>query len=104
MNTNSSTLYIDRPCERCGSKKHVSKMWVENLKTSNGTSRMEITQITCTNKECQAEFDKNRAKEIQNVKNRKLAKEEQDKNRKESIARTVAERKRLNELLVKDAA
>ena len=89
----SSKLYSDQPCERCGSKKSISKTWTETLKTILGTSTLEVSQLMCTNKACQALFDKNRAEELIKINERKLKKEEQDKIRKENIARTILERK-----------
>lgn len=87
--------YIDQPCERCGSKKRISKTWKEELQTSLGVSMLEVSQIVCTNSVCQALFDKNRAEELARVNERKLKKEEQDKIRKENIARTIAERRKV---------
>ncbi len=49
---------VDIPCERCGSKRKVSKKWTEKIENSGGFMVLEHTQIICTNKECQAEFDK----------------------------------------------
>ena len=43
---------------------------------------------------CQELFDKNRAEELVKINERKTAKEEQDKIRKENIARTISERKK----------
>lgn len=87
-------LYIDQPCERCGSKKSISKTWTERLETISGTSVVEVSQIICTNVTCQDLFDKNRAIEVARVNARKLQKEEQDKIRRDNIAHTIAERKK----------
>lgn len=89
----SARTFIDQPCERCGSKKRVSKKWNETIETISGKSVVEVSQIICTNKVCQALFDKNRAAELVTINERKLKKETQDKIRKENIARTIAERK-----------
>ena len=86
--------YIDQPCERCGSKKRISKTWTETLENLRGVSVLEISQITCTNKACQDLFDRNRAEELIKINERKTAKEEQDKIRKINIARTISERKK----------
>jgi hypothetical protein len=48
----------DIPCERCHSKRKVSKKWTEKIENTGGFMVIEHTQIICTNKECQAEFDK----------------------------------------------
>lgn len=89
-----SKSYIDQPCERCGSKRRVSKTWTETVETIIGVSTLEMSQITCTNKVCQDLFDKNRAEEVAKINERKVAKEAQDKVRKENIARTISERKK----------
>jgi len=86
--------YIDQPCERCGSKKRISRSWTEKAQTMAGVSILEMSQIICTNKACQDLFEKNRAEELIKINERKTAKEEQDKIRKENIARTISERKK----------
>ena len=86
--------YIDQPCERCGSKKSISKTWIEKLATLKGVSILEVSQITCTNKKCQDLFDRNRAEELIKINERRLAKEEQDRIRKLNIAHTIIERKK----------
>ena len=86
--------YIDQPCERCGSKKIISKTWIEKLETMKGVSVLEISQIICTDKLCQELFDKNREEELAKINERKLAKEVQDKIRRENIARTIIERRK----------
>ena len=86
--------YIDQPCDRCGSEKRISRSWTERVQTMAGISILEMSQIICTNKMCQELFDKNRAEELVKINERKLAKEEQDKIRKDNIARTISERKK----------
>ena len=89
----STKTFIDYPCERCGSKKRISKKWKETIETMTGKSVVDAAQIVCTNNVCQALFDKNRAEELIIIHERKLKKEAQDKIRKEHIAQTIAERK-----------
>lgn len=48
----------DLPCDRCHSKRKVVKKWSETLKTDHSTMVVHHTKIICTNKECQAAFDK----------------------------------------------
>lgn len=86
--------YIDQPCERCGSKKRIASSWTERVQTMAGISILEMSQIICTNKMCQSLFDKNRAEELIKINERRVAKEEQDKIRKDNIARTISERKK----------
>lgn len=93
IHTNSKKTYIDLPCERCGSKKRISKTWIEEIKTSFGTSSIEASQIVCSNAVCQSVFDERRAEEVVRINERKLKKEEQDKIRKDNIARTINERR-----------
>lgn len=45
-------------CDRCNSKRKVSKTWIEKIQNSNGFMVLRHTQIVCTNKECQNAFDK----------------------------------------------
>ncbi len=52
------TPYLNQPCERCGSKKRISKTWTEKLPTLTGTTIVKHSQIVCTSEICQAEFDK----------------------------------------------
>ena len=52
------TPYSERPCERCGGKRAVSKTWTEKITTEWGTTILNHTQVICLNKECQAEFDR----------------------------------------------
>lgn len=51
--------YMNQPCERCGSKKRVSRKWKEQIPTYTGSVEVEYSQIICTNAACQAAFDKN---------------------------------------------
>lgn len=51
------TSYIDQPCERCGSKKRISKTWFEYTPNFNGKSKVECAKIVCTNDECQEKFE-----------------------------------------------
>ncbi|MBI2074453.1 MAG: hypothetical protein HYT83_01305 [Candidatus Levybacteria bacterium] len=61
----SPNEYLDKPCERCGSKKRISRRWKETVQTFNGTATIDCSQIICTNKVCQAEFDKNLLEETE---------------------------------------
>ena len=46
------------PCERCNSKRRVSKTWTEKIKNDHGFMILQHSQIVCTNKVCQSEFEK----------------------------------------------
>lgn len=52
-------------CERCNSKRKVSKSWTEKIKNDYGFMTLEHSQIICTNNICQAEFEVNMNKEIE---------------------------------------
>lgn len=91
---NLTDVYANQPCERCGSKKRISKPWKEKIKTTWGISVVEASQIFCTNDACQKLFDKNRAEEVIKINARKLMREEQVNIRKEHIAYTIALRKK----------
>ena len=45
------------PCDRCGSKRKVTKTWTEKIKNDSGVMILEHKEIKCTNKECQAAFE-----------------------------------------------
>ncbi len=45
-------------CDRCNSKRRVSKTWIEEIKNDHGSMILRHTQVICTNKECQNAFEK----------------------------------------------
>lgn len=45
-------------CVRCKSKRKISKTWTEKIENNHGFMLLKHTQTICTNKECQAEFEK----------------------------------------------
>lgn len=55
--------YVDMPCDRCGSKRIISKKWTEKVENSYGYMTLYHTQILCTNKECQKELEEVERKE-----------------------------------------
>lgn len=57
------TPYADRLCDRCGSKRKVSRTWTEKIENDHGGMILYNTQIICTNKECQDAFEKKEKKE-----------------------------------------
>lgn len=65
---------VDLPCLRCGSKRRVSKTWTEKLENSSGFMLIKHSQIVCTNKVCQAAFEKAHAVEEEKREKIKLAK------------------------------
>lgn len=54
----------DTKCERCNSKRKISKTWTEKIKNDHGHMTLFHSQIICTNKVCQKEFEKNMNEEI----------------------------------------
>lgn len=78
----SSISYLERPCPRCGSKRRISKVWKEEVATFNGTATIQHSQSICTNKACQAEFDKNLREDRKKREDLKLKKEVDDAERK----------------------
>lgn len=86
--------YINEPCERCGSKKRVTKSWKEDVPTSLGTSVIEVSQVTCSNAECQKKFEADRAEEMVKINERKSKKAIQDDIRKKNIAQAILERQK----------
>ena len=77
--------YIDEVCDRCGSKRRVSKTWIENLDTFSGKSRLEVSQITCSNKVCQKAFEDALAITLEKSRKIKEEKGKQDIIRKANI-------------------
>lgn len=77
-----TSSYIDFPCPRCGSKQRISKRWKEKVATFSGSITVDCSQIVCTNKTCQAAFDKNLIEETKKREAQKIKKEEQDEARK----------------------
>lgn len=54
---NGNIPYLDQPCERCGSKKLLSKIHKTKIKNLSGVSEIEYSQITCSNAACQKSFE-----------------------------------------------
>ncbi|MBI2599603.1 hypothetical protein HYW43_01640 [Candidatus Daviesbacteria bacterium] len=52
------TSYEDQPCERCGSKKSITIIQKVASSISPSGAKIEYSQIVCTNKACQQEFDR----------------------------------------------
>lgn len=77
------TLYIDLPCERCGSKKFISRVWKEKIPTySGGLTEVEYSQIDCTNTACQQAFLQQQAEEAKRKEAIRVKKIETDALRK----------------------
>lgn len=91
-NISSSNTYLHTPCERCGSKRKVSKRWKEKMPTFTGSTLIEYTQIVCTNKECQDKFEKQLLNETNKRKALKIKKDADDAVRK---ARSLLQARRL---------
>ena len=73
-------------CARCNSKRKVSKTWTEKIKNDHGFMTLYHTQIICTNKDCQKEFDKNLKEET--LKREKLKQTRTEEAAKRLTART----------------
>lgn len=77
--------YVDQPCERCGSKRRVLKTWTETVLGFSVNSKVECSQIICTNKKCQKLFDEDLEKEVKKRKDLKIQKEERDRVKKLNV-------------------
>jgi hypothetical protein len=75
----NSLNYDQTLCDRCGSKRKETKKWTEKIKTENSLSIIEHSQIICTNKNCQAEFEKHLIIETQKREAMRLVREENSK-------------------------
>lgn len=78
-----SNVYLDQPCDRCGSKRKTARTWKEKLPTlSGGTTEIEYSQIVCRNNVCQAKFEKKLLSETRKNRAIKRKKEANDALRK----------------------
>ena len=80
------------PCDRCGSKRRVSKTWTERIKNDNGEMVLYHSKIVCTNRKCQAEFEQKIAEDKGKRDKIREAKMENDANRL-ALKQKLAERK-----------
>ncbi len=62
-------------CSRCRSPRKVAKTWIEMIETRAGKSKLTHTQIVCSNKECQKEFERKLAEEIRRKEEMKMKNE-----------------------------
>lgn len=85
MTKQSISPSFEEICTRCGSPRIISETWEETRETYGGTSSVLVSQITCSNKQCQEDFDKNRAVEIKKRDELRARREEQEKSRHENM-------------------
>ena len=77
--------YINDPCDRCGSKRIISKSHTEVIETFSGPQKIVVSVIKCTNKTCQkAQEDMNAADKRQSDERREK-KEKQESVRRNNI-------------------
>lgn len=89
-NTLSNNPYLNQPCDRCGKKRRVGKIWKEKIPNFSGNMTVvEYSQIVCSDKSCQFAFDKQLRAEAQK---RKEVKEEKEK---EINKRRIKQKKKL---------
>lgn len=55
--------YAQKPCDRCGSKRKVTKTWTERIENSYSFMTLYHSQVICTNKDCQKELEEVERKE-----------------------------------------
>lgn len=73
---NEKVPYLDQPCERCGSKKILTKVHKVKLQNISSTSEIEYSLIICTNTPCQKEFEINLAERALKAEAIRLKREE----------------------------
>lgn len=78
----SNLAYIDTPCDRCGSKRRVSRTWSETVPTFTGTTVVQFSQVVCVNEACQKAFDEVIEKESKQRALLRVEKEKKDQIRK----------------------
>lgn len=75
--------FVDDPCERCGSKRRISKTWTETHDMFNGEKKtVDCSQIVCTNTDCQATFEEKNIAEVEKREKQKQVKLKNDEIRK----------------------
>lgn len=74
--------YLDKPCERCGSKRKIGRSWTETVQNYTGSVKVKHQQIICTNKECQDKFEKAYQDDAKKKEAIRVQKEENDATRK----------------------
>lgn len=74
--------YLDKPCERCGSKRKIGRTWTETVQNFTGSVKVKHQQIVCTNEECQAKFEKAYQDEAKKKEALRVKKEESNLARK----------------------
>ena len=73
----SEDISLTQLCDRCGSKKRISKTWKEKIPTFDGQIRIvKYTELVCINSTCQAAFDKQMKDEAKKLKDAKEKREE----------------------------
>ncbi len=86
--------YVELPCPRCKSPQIVSKTWTETVQTFSGTVKVQCSQIVCTNKICQAEFEKNLEADNKKKAAIRTKREEVEKERQEKKLSLMKERQK----------
>lgn len=74
--------YLDKPCERCGSKRKIGRAWTETVQNFTGTVEVKHQQIVCTNEECQTKFEEGYKDYAKKKEELRVKKEENDAVRK----------------------
>ncbi|MBI2621079.1 MAG: hypothetical protein HYW63_00340 [Candidatus Levybacteria bacterium] len=74
-------------CERCNSKRKISKTWIEKIQNPNGFMILYHSQIVCTNRECQEEFEKTLLEET--LKREKLRQLKLERSVKRPVTKTA---------------
>lgn len=80
--------YLSEPCDRCGSKRIISKSHTEVIETFLGPQKIEVSEIRCTNKVCQKAYEISNEEIKKESEARKAKKEERDIIRKNNIRLT----------------
>jgi len=62
-------------CTRCNKPNIIVKTWVETIETRSGKSKLTHTQLACSDKDCQKEFERKLAEEIKKREDMKMRNE-----------------------------
>lgn len=95
------TAFINQLCPRCGSPRIETRPKKQKVETYSGIIEIEVSDIICTNRQCQKDFEKELEEEMIAKAAIRTKKQEQDLDRKEQMIRQIAETRKKNASLKK---
>lgn len=80
-------------CTRCGKKRILVKTWEEHIEAYPGTSIVKHTLYACPDLDCQEKVDAALTAQKNAALERAAASQQREKERQESVARSLAKKK-----------